>query len=100
MENVALPYDRVDQIGVAVKLILNDIVEYLEQEEHEMMVGRCGEQEPRCTKGLQQMEKFHSSDHRQGFQIRRHIDEDREQTVEERLQSLMASSDDLVEHRD
>lgn len=41
-ENGSFAYDRVDEVRVAVELILNHVVEYLEQEEDEVVVVRVG----------------------------------------------------------
>jgi len=44
-KHVSLPDNCVDKIGVAVELVLYDIVEYLEQEEHKILIGLIGEEE-------------------------------------------------------
>lgn len=70
MEHLPLADDRVDEVGIAVELVLNDVVEDLQQEEHQVVVRRRAEQEPRRTERLQQMQKLDGGDHRKGLEIR------------------------------
>ena len=52
MEHTAFAYDGVDEVGVAVELVLNDVVENLEQEENEVVVGGTRVQKPRSAERL------------------------------------------------
>lgn len=70
VENVPLPNDRVNQIRVAVELVLDDVVEDLEQKEDEVVVRRRREQKPRRAECLEQMQQLDGRDHRQGLQVR------------------------------
>lgn len=60
------------QISLTVKLVLDNIVERLEKEEHEVMVLRRREQEPAGGEGLQQVEQFIGCHHGQALQVGRH----------------------------
>lgn len=51
-ETLPLSNDSIDEIRIAVELILNHVVEYLEQEEHEVVVVGVCEQEGRCREGV------------------------------------------------
>lgn len=57
---------------LTVKLVLDDIVESLEEEEDEVVVLGCRKQEPGGGEGLQQMEQFIGGHHRKALQVRRH----------------------------
>ncbi len=56
--HLSLPDYAVDKVGIAVELILNDVVEDLEQEEDQMVVGGRGEEKPRSGEGLQQVDQL------------------------------------------
>ena len=43
----------VDEVSVAVELVLDDVVEDLEEEEDQVVVGGRGEEEPGRREGLQ-----------------------------------------------
>ena len=43
---MSLPDDGVDQVGVAVELVLDDVVKDLQQEEDQVVVRRSGKQKP------------------------------------------------------
>lgn len=64
------------------------------------MISGCREKKPRRAECLQQMQQLGASHHRQSFEVRRDIDQNCQQTVEQRLQSLMTSRDDFVEYSD
>ena len=81
----------VDEVGVAVELVLDDVVEDLEEEEDQMVVGGGGEEEPGSGEGLQQMEQLARSDHGHGLDVGGDVAQDGQQAVEERLQSLQDS---------
>lgn len=52
VEHAALADDRVHEVGVAVELVLNDVVEDFQQEEDEVVVGGARVQEPRSAERL------------------------------------------------
>lgn len=43
---MSLPDDGVDQVGVAVELVLDDVVKDLQQEEDQVVVRGSGKQKP------------------------------------------------------
>ena len=55
MEDSSLPDDCVHQVGVAIELILDEIVQHLQEEEYQIVVGRVGDEEPWCGEGLDQV---------------------------------------------
>lgn len=61
-----------NRLQLAIKLVLDDIVERFEKEKDEMVVLGCREQEPGGGEGLQQVEQFVGSHHRKALQVRRH----------------------------
>ena len=63
MQNLSFSYYCVNQIGIPVELILNDVIKHFQQEKHQVMVGWGREQEPRGTKCFQQMKQLASSNH-------------------------------------
>lgn len=96
MENAALSDDGIHQVGVAceadlggtsvqgwylvgwgdvcgltIKLILDDVVEDLQEEEDQVMVLGGGEKEPGCGEGLQEVEQLVSRHHGQTLQVGR-----------------------------
>ena len=81
----------VDEVCVAVELVLDDVVEDLEEEEDEVVVGRRGEEEPGRGKGLEQVEQLAGRDHRHRLDVGRDVAQDGQQAVEERLQPLDGS---------
>lgn len=62
-------HKEVPLLWLTIKLILNDVVERLEKKKDEVMVLCDREQEPGCGKGLEKVEQFIGSDHRQALQI-------------------------------
>ena len=100
MEDLSFSDNCVDEIGVAVKLILDDIVEHFQKEKNQMVIGRIGKQEPGCAEGLQKVQKLASCHHRHGFDVRGDVAQNGEQAIKQWLQSLMASGDDLVKDHD
>ena len=78
----------VHEVGVAVELVLDDVVEDLEEEEDQMVVGGRGEEEPGSGEGLQEMEQLAGRDHGHGLDVGGDVAQDGQQAVEERLQSL------------
>ena len=85
VEHLPLAYDRVDEVGVAVELVLDDVVEHLEQEEDQVVVGGRGEQEPRGREGLEEMEQLAGRHHAHRLDVGRHVAQDCQQAIEERL---------------
>lgn len=95
MENAAFSDDGVDQVGVTcetdlgancpglvsvgwgdvygltIKLVLDDVVEDLQEEEDQVMVLGGGEEEPGCGEGLQEVEQLVRRHHGQTLQIGR-----------------------------
>lgn len=91
MENAAFSDDGVHQVGVTceadlgvnivqvwgdvygltIKLILDDVVEDLQEEEDQVMVLGGGEEEPGCGEGLQEVEQLVSCHHGQTLQVGR-----------------------------
>lgn len=65
-----------NQLRLTIKLVLNDIVESLEEEEDEVVVLGCREQEPGGGEGLQQMQQFIGGHHGKALQVRRHCSND------------------------
>ena len=61
MEHVPLPDHRVGQVGVSVKLVLYQVVQHLQEEEHQLVVCLVGEQEPGRGERLDQVEQLASS---------------------------------------
>lgn len=59
-------------VDLTVKLVLNDIIEGLQQEEDQMVVLRCRKQEPVCGERLQEMKELVGRNHRKTFQVGRH----------------------------
>lgn len=53
MKHLPLSDDCVDQVGIAIKLILNDVVEHFKKKEHQVVVGWVREQEPGGAEGFQ-----------------------------------------------
>lgn len=51
-ETLPLSNDSIDEIRIAIELILNHVVEYLEQEEHEVVIVCVCEQEGRRREGV------------------------------------------------
>ena len=41
VKDLSLSDNCVNEIGIAVKLVLDDVVEHLQKEEHQMMVCGC-----------------------------------------------------------
>ena len=39
MKDIPLPYHSVGKVGVAIKLILDQIVQHLQQKEHQFVIG-------------------------------------------------------------
>ena len=52
MEHTAFANDGVDEVGVTVELVLYDVVENLEEEENEVVVGGTRVQKPRSAERL------------------------------------------------
>ncbi len=46
MANLSFSDDCVDEIGVSVELVLNDVVEDLQKKEDQMVIGWRGKQKP------------------------------------------------------
>lgn len=63
MENLPFSDDSVDKVGIAIKLILDDVVEHFEEKKHQVVVGWVGEQEPGSAEGLQKVEQFAGTHH-------------------------------------
>ena len=40
MKNLSFANDRIYQIWIAVKLVLDDVVEHFQEKEHQMMIAR------------------------------------------------------------
>ena len=76
-DNVAckkLPTTKpVYEVSVAIELVLDDVVEDLEKEEDQVVVGGRGEEEPRCGEGLQEMEQLAGGDHGHGLDVGRDV---------------------------
>ncbi len=89
--------DGVHEIGIAVKLVLDDVVEDLQEEEDQVVVAGVAEEEPGRAEGLQQVEHFGGRHHGQRLQVGADVDEDGEEAVEEWLQARVAGGDQLVE---
>ena len=49
MKHLPFSNQRVDQVGVAVELVLNDIVEHFQKEKYQVMVIGRRQQEPRSA---------------------------------------------------
>ena len=54
--NLPLPDEGVDQVAIAIKLVLDYVVECFQQEEDEVMVVRGGEEEPWRAECLQEVQ--------------------------------------------
>lgn len=65
-----------------IKLVLDNVVESLEKEEHEVVVLRRREQEPAGGESLQQVEQFIGRHHGQTLQVRGHC---RRRSVEKEM---------------
>lgn len=85
---MSLSNDGVDQVGVAIELVLDNIVEDLEQEKDQVVVGRSRIQEPWRREGFEQMQQFDAGHHRERLQVRRNVNKDCEQAIEQGLQTL------------
>lgn len=57
--------------GLTIKLILDDVVKDLQEEEDQVMVLGGGEEEPGCGEGLQEVEQLVSRHHGQTLQVGR-----------------------------
>lgn len=57
--------------GLTIKLILDDVVEDLQEEEDQVMVLGGGEEEPGCGEGLQEVEQLVGRHHGQTLQVGR-----------------------------
>ncbi len=55
MKHLPLSNDCINKVGIAIKLILNHIVEHFQEKEYQMMIGRVGKKEPRRAKSLQKV---------------------------------------------
>ena len=53
MKDGSLPDDGIDKVGVAIKLVLDQVVEHLQQEEDQVVVGGGGQKKPRGGEGLE-----------------------------------------------
>lgn len=62
-EDASFSYNRVDEVRVAIELILYHVVEYLEQEEDEVVVVRVGEKKSRSREGVEEMQQFSARYH-------------------------------------
>ncbi len=47
-------------LSPTIKLVLNDVVEHLEQEEYKMVIGRTGVEEPRGAERLSDKNTYYS----------------------------------------
>ena len=92
---LVLPYHCVRQVGVAIKLILHQIVQHLKEEEHQLMVGLVGEQEPGCGECLDQVKELAGGCHGECLEVGRDVGEDGQQALKQGLQPLVTSGDDL-----
>ena len=52
MEDCSLPNNRVDKIRVAIKLVLNDVVEDFKQEKDQVIITVVGVQKPWSREGF------------------------------------------------
>ena len=75
MKHVPLPDHGVGQVAVPVKLVLHHVVQHLQQEEDQVVVGLVGQQEPGGGEGLHQVHQLASCSHGHGLQIWRNITE-------------------------
>ena len=92
---VLIPYHCVGQVGVAVKLVLHQIVQHLKQEEHQLVVGLVGEQEPGRGERLDQVKELAGGRHGEGLNVGRDVGKDGQQALKQGLQPLVSSCDDL-----
>ena len=81
MENSSLPYHCVHQVGVTVKLVLDDVVQHLKQEEHQVVVGLVRQQEPGSGECFHKMNQLAGCCHGHGLQVWRYVAEDGEEAV-------------------
>ena len=81
MEDSPLPDHGVHQVVVSVKLVLDNVVQHLKQEKHQMMISLIGNKEPGCGECFNKMDQFASSSHRHGFDIGRYVAQDGEEAV-------------------
>ena len=65
--------DCVNEVGIAIKLILDDIVEHFQEEKDQMVVRRIGEQKPRSAESFQKVQKLTGCHHGHRFDVRRYI---------------------------
>ena len=96
---LVLPYHCVRQVGVAIKLILHQIVQHLKEEEHQLMVSLVCKQEPGRGECLNQVKQLAGGRHGEGLDVGRDVGKDGQQTLEQRLQPLMARGDNLQQEK-
>lgn len=61
-----------ESVDLTIKLVLNDVIEGLQQEEGQMVVLRSRKQEPVCGERLQEMQELVGRNHGKTLQVRRH----------------------------
>ena len=64
MEYCPLPYHCIHKVGVSIELVLDDVVQKLQQENHQIVVGGVGHQKPGGGEGLDEMEQLAGGRHR------------------------------------
>lgn len=99
VEDVPLTDYAVHQVSVSIELVLDNIVEDLEKEEDKVVISMICKQEPRCRERLKKVHKFTRRNHTHLFQVGRNVHYDGKDTVEERLQSVVAACYYLVENQ-
>ena len=95
MSQFVSPYHCVRQVGVAIKLILHQIVQHLKEEEHQLMVGLVCKQEPGRGECLNQVKQLAGGRHGEGLDVGRNVGKDGQQAFKQGLQPLVTSGDDL-----
>ena len=71
------------------------IVQHLEKEEHQLVVGLVSEEEPGGGEGLDQVQELAGGRHGEGLDVGRDVGQDGQQTLEQGLQPLVTCGDDL-----
>lgn len=59
-------------VDLTIKLVLNDIIEGLQQEEDQVVILRCRKQEPGGGERLQEMQELVGRNHGKTLQVGRH----------------------------
>ena len=81
MEDSPLPDHGVHQVVVSVKLVLDNVVQHLKQEKHQIMICLIGNEEPGSGECFNKMDQFASRSHGNGLHIGGYVAQDGEETV-------------------